>query len=112
MCTEEGTTAMGFSMLQLKAGKDCHNAAHHSACTPHFYPEASSVLSELNGSRCSLSLPNDSFVAVARRDVTGMWQELHLDLLGPKNSHDVKSWKQRKRLGIKGGARDLSEDEL
>lgn len=38
-------------------------------------------------------LPSDSFVTAAQRDVTGMRQELHLDLLGRKeNSHDVKSW--------------------
>lgn len=87
------TGSSSYNILQFKASKDCHNAVQSSASAPYFYPEASSVLSELNGFQCCLSLPSDSFVTVAQRDVTGMWQELHLDLLGQKeNSHDVKSW--------------------
>ena len=92
-CTHKGRHDRGstaYNILQVKAGKDCHNAICSSASAPYFYPEASSVLSELNGSQCSLSLPSDSFVTVAQRNVTGMWQEPHLDL-GQKNSHDVKS---------------------
>lgn len=41
-----------------------------------------------------------------------MWQELHLDVLREKNSHDVKSWEKRQRLSTKRRARHLSENEL
>lgn len=98
MCVQVGRCdrgSTGYNMLQFKAGKDCHNAIHSSASAPYSYPEASCVLSELNGSQCSASLSSDSFVTAAQRDVTGMWQELHLALLGQKeNRHDVKSWQQ------------------
>lgn len=56
------------NILHFGTGRDCHNAAHASASTAYFYPKASSALSELNGSRWSLSVPSDSFVSAAQRD--------------------------------------------
>jgi len=111
--SRHGRGSTSYNILQLKSGKDCHNTTRNFASAPDFYPEASSVLSELNGSLCSPSLPSDSFITLAQRAATGMWQERLLDLLGQKeNSHHVKSWQQRHSLSTKGRARDLSENEL